>query len=108
LAWYGIPLFPETFRRWDNGPVCTELFDMHRGWCGISQEDISPGLLTDEELSESEFTTIDQIIEDYAMFNGAQLSEIAHGEDPWKNTPKEEVIPKEVMEEYYKNLKDEC
>jgi uncharacterized phage-associated protein len=26
LAWYGIPLFPEDFKKWDNGPVCTELF----------------------------------------------------------------------------------
>jgi hypothetical protein len=28
-------------------------------------------------------------------------------EDPWINTPKDEIIPMELMEEYYKNLKDE-
>jgi hypothetical protein len=28
-------------------------------------------------------------------------------EDPWKLTPKDEIIPMEVMKEYYKNLKDE-
>jgi uncharacterized phage-associated protein len=31
LAWYGKSLFPEDFERWDNGPVCRELFDLHRG-----------------------------------------------------------------------------
>jgi uncharacterized phage-associated protein len=108
LAWYGESLFPENFERWDNGPVCKELFNVHRGWFTICEDEIKKKYLGGKQLSLDEIRTIDQILEDYGMYNGAQLSEIAHGEDPWKNTPKGEVIPNEVMEEYYKNLKDEC
>jgi uncharacterized phage-associated protein len=106
LVWAGKPLFPEDFERWDNGPVCRELFNMHRGWGGISEEDIPSGLSTDEELGESDFDTINQIIEDYAIFNGAQLSEISHGEGPWKDTPPNGVISNEKMMEYYRGLID--
>ena len=107
LAWYGIPLFPEHFKKWDNGPVCTELFDVHRGWFSVEEEEISDDLLSGEKLSICELKTIDQILEDYGMYNGAQLSEISHQEDPWVNAQKDEVISNEAMEEYYKNLKDE-
>jgi uncharacterized phage-associated protein len=31
LVWRGTPLFLEDFEGWDDGPVCRELFDMHRG-----------------------------------------------------------------------------
>jgi uncharacterized phage-associated protein len=46
-------------------------------------------------------------LEDYGKFNGAQLTEISHQEDPWINALKDEIIPNKAMEEYYKNLKDE-
>jgi uncharacterized phage-associated protein len=106
LAWHGEPLFPETFKRWNNGPVCVELFDVHRGWFAISEGDIPEERLTNEMLSKSGFDTINEILEDYGMYNGAQLSEISHEEDPWVNTPKDEIIPNELMEDYYKNLED--
>ncbi|MDR1891014.1 MAG: DUF4065 domain-containing protein [Puniceicoccales bacterium] len=104
LVWYGEPLFPEDFERWDNGPVCRELFEIHRGQFAIGEEHIPKKLLTDEELSKTNIDTIDQVIDDYGMFNGAQLDELARKEDPWKNTPKDTVIPKEAIENFYFGL----
>jgi uncharacterized phage-associated protein len=107
LAWHGTPLFPEHFKKWDAGPVCTELFNVHRGWFRVVEEDIPDSLLSGEKFTISNIKTINQILEDYGQFNGAQLSEITHQEDPWINASKDEIISNESMEEYYKNLKDE-
>jgi uncharacterized phage-associated protein len=104
LAWHGVPLFPEHFRKWDNGPVCTELFNVHRRWFSVEEEEIPESLLSGEEFTISNLKTINQILEDYGNFNGAQLSEISHQEDPWKNTPKEKVIPNETILKYYSSV----
>jgi uncharacterized phage-associated protein len=107
LAWYGILLFPEDFKKWDNGPVCEGLWNAKPVWFSISEDDIGEKYLSGQPLSLRETRTIDQRLEDYGMFNGAQLSEIVHREDRWKNAKKEEVISNKAMEECYKNLKDE-
>ena len=31
LAWTGVPLFVEEFEAWASGPVCRELYELHRG-----------------------------------------------------------------------------
>jgi uncharacterized phage-associated protein len=107
LAWHGIPLFPEHFKRRDNGPVCMELFNVHCGKLIVKEKDIADRLLSGDMFSLVALDTINQILEDYGKFNGAQLTEISHQEDPWINALKDEIIPNEAIEEYYKNLKDE-
>jgi uncharacterized phage-associated protein len=104
LVWAGKPLFPENFERWDNGPVCRELFNIHRGWFGISEDAIKEKYLSENELSLFEIAVIDNVIDDYGMFNGAQLSELSHREDPWKLTSKDEVISNEAILKYYSSL----
>jgi hypothetical protein len=47
---------------------------------------------------------IDQIMEDYGMYNGFQLEELVYREDPWKNTPEMGIISNGEIEKYYKGL----
>lgn len=47
---------------------------------------------------------IDQVLEDYGKYSGGDLSEMTHKEEPWIKTPRNKVIPKELMREYYSNL----
>ena len=103
LAWNGFPLFEENFLRWDNGPVCRELFDLHQGSFYVSTSIIPESLLSGA-MSEEEYRTVNRIMENYGKFSGDELSYMTHNEDPWLNTPKDEIITKENIELYYGNL----
>lgn len=103
LVWNGVPLFQEEFRRWDNGPVCVELFEKHKGMFLVSSELITTDLLS-EELTDIQRSTVDQVIEDYGQYTGAQLSELTHSEMPWTNTERNEIISTEVIRDFYSNL----
>jgi uncharacterized phage-associated protein len=101
LAWDDKPLFEEDFLKWEHGPVCYELFDLHRGLFTVDLDVISDDLLSTNPFSGDELLNIDQIVDEYGKFSGVQLSELTHSETPWKNTPKNEVITKSSMKEYY-------
>jgi uncharacterized phage-associated protein len=101
MAWHGIPLFPEDFVKWENGPVCKELWNAKPSWFSISKRAMRKKRLSGKSLSVKEIAVIDHIIDDYGMFDGAQLSEMVHLEDPWKDVALLEEIPKESMKKYY-------
>lgn len=109
MAWTGKPLFNEEFEAWANGPVCPELFHMHRGRFTITPQSIfgHPGNLTDDERD-----SINVVIKDYGNLEPYELRELTHQEDPWRiargDIPEDarsnNVITKESMGEYYGNL----
>jgi uncharacterized phage-associated protein len=104
LVWQGAPLFPEDFLKWDNGPVCRELFDLHQGKFYVDSDVINISLLSKGGIPEAEKLNIEQVLEDYGKYTGVQLSELTHSEKPWKQTKKNEVISKEVIRDYYLSL----
>jgi uncharacterized phage-associated protein len=103
LVWDGKHLFEEDFERWDNGPVCPQLFERHRGMFCVDSNIIEKSLLSNE-LSDEERLNIDRVIEDYGKYDGGRLSELTHLESPWKDTPKDTIIKKEVIRAYYSKL----
>jgi uncharacterized phage-associated protein len=110
LARYGAPLFPEEFEKWDNGPVCRELYLVHRGNFSINAESIPGELCLSEDFSADECGTMDLVLEKYGVLDGDELSKLSHREDPWKLSPKNSVISKNVMETYYFDqwAQDDC
>lgn len=113
LAWDEKPLFDEDFQAWANGPVCTELYALHRGEYVISANEIKS--FANEILTENEKENIDIVINDYGNETPHYLSELTHKERPWKETRgtlplgarSDAVIPKELMLEYYSGLLSE-
>ncbi len=113
LAWDEVPLFSEDFQAWANGPVCRELFDLHKGKFLISADDL-PQLTGSHNLSADELETIDKVLEFYGNKEGHWLSELTHKERPWKETRQKanalpgdscsEIITKESMADYYAGL----
>ena len=108
LVWDDAPLFNEKIRAWANGPVCSDLYALHRGNFQIS--DISQG--NPEALSESEKETIDIVLKHYSSKTAQYLSELTHRERPWMEA-REGLSPgdrgnKEItldsMAEYYGSL----
>ena len=104
LVWTKKPLFEEDFLRWDNGPVCRELFNEHKGRFVISEQDISEKLFSGNEFSYKEMEYIEQILDELARHTGAQLSDMTHQEDPWLKTAKDEIIDKKAIEKYYSEM----
>lgn len=79
LAWYGEPLFRESLRAWDGGPVCGELFNEHRGQRvvhGLSHGDST-------RLEGRARQTLEAVLGFYGDFPGDWLSELSHRERPW-------------------------
>ncbi len=104
LAWEGVPLFQEEFLRWDNGPVCRELFDVHKGHTYVSSKIIEASRLSESGLSLEEESDIEEAIEDYGQYSGRELSDMTHLESPWLNTQKNEIISKDLIKDYYYSL----
>lgn len=104
LVWNNKPLFKENFKRRDNGPVCSELFFIHKGFFDVSDEIIKKSSLSKSSLSEENMLDIDQIIVDYGKYDVGQLSELSHKEDPWKNTKRNKIISNKSIKKYYSNL----
>jgi uncharacterized phage-associated protein len=101
LAMHGVPLFEEDFVKWTHGPVCRELFNVHRGRFSISGINIPRELCFNEKYSSGEAGTVELVLQHYGPLDGDDLSIITHREDPWKNTPDNDVIPKDVMMNFY-------
>ena len=110
LAWTERPLFEENFQAWVNGPVCPELFQLHKGKFMIAESDLNIGNIAG--LSNDEQETIDIVLEHYGNLDAYQLRELSHSEDPWKrargktkdNCASNAIISKESMGEYYGSL----
>jgi uncharacterized phage-associated protein len=108
LAWDGVPLFPERFQAWANGPVCRELYDRHRGRFQIGDWPAgNPGGLDAEQRE-----TVNVVLQAYGHLSGQQLSDKTHSERPWLETRRDlpagagssSEIPLELMQDYFGGL----
>lgn len=110
LAWDDEPLFEEDFQAWAHGPVCPELYNEHRGEFLLNPDFLSEYSIDD--FTEDQIETMNSVIDHYGKKSPSYLSELTHKERPWKETrgnlplgePSNEVIPKELMQEYYGGL----
>ncbi len=107
LVWEDEHLFSEKIEAWANGPVCRKLYNIHKGDFYISD------VLGDiRRLTDDQKDTIKRVVKFYRKFNGQQLSDLTHAEDPWKKARKglsdnkrgSSEISRESMSEYYSSL----
>lgn len=110
LAWTGEPLFDEDFEAWRNGPVCPELFHVHKGMFSVDASLLPKA--DSSALSADEKETIDVVLSNYGDKEPYELRAISHAEPPWKDMRKglgdfdycSNVITKTAMGEYYGSL----
>jgi uncharacterized phage-associated protein len=110
LVWDEAPLFDERIEAWANGPVCPELYDVHRGWFTVSPSEFKRGDTT--KLTKEQAETIDRVLDAYGKLSSQELSDLTHREDPWKEarrglpaTIRSNVeITHAAMAEYYEGL----
>lgn len=112
LAWYDEPLFPENFQAWVNGPVCPQLYALHRGKYSIDAQHLTSGDSTALSLPQKQHVL--DIKNHYGQLSGAELSELTHQETPWRVARGESgpsdrsaaVIPQESLAMFYGALAD--
>ncbi len=107
------PLFAQNFQAWRDGPVCRELFNLHRGKFVISANDIPYDTLEDN-LTEHEIRFIQKIIDFYGDKSADWLSALTHQERPWQEAREkcgvrngehcEAIISNDSLYDYYSKL----
>lgn len=117
LVRHASPLFPEDFHAWVVGPVCPELYRLHK-----SELLIRPGELPSGDpsaLTDNERALIDDVCEGIGNMTHAELSNRVRHELPWADAyarhtssslshlsripivTTDEVITHEAMRDYY-------
>jgi uncharacterized phage-associated protein len=75
MAAFGNPLFSESIRAWDMGPVVAEVW---------RDEDRGEPLPEPHSLGEAELNTIGYVASQYGRLTGSQLERLTHTEQPWQ------------------------
>lgn len=75
FTWTGEPLFPEAIEAWDNGPVVADLWRDEK--YGINQR-------PPQTLGDIELRTIHYVVNRYGRLYGADLIDLTHKEEPWR------------------------
>ena len=100
LAKKDTPLFNEDFLAWEHGPVIRKIYDEYKtnGSSGI-RYDKDFNVTIDEETER----ILEEVYEKYGQFTAWKLRNMTHEEMPCKTTPRNEVIKKEKIKEFFKN-----
>lgn len=108
LAVRGSALFPEDFQAWTNGPVCPDLFRVHKGMYAITLEDFQQRVPA-ARLLGGDLRIVESVVKDLGGYTGRELGERTHRELPWRNArgdakswePGKTIITKQAMRSYY-------
>lgn len=111
LVWDESPLFNEPIKAWAHGPVCSDLYEHHRGMFKVSASGFSAKGRS-ENLEPHQKETIDKVLAFYGDKDSHWLSDLTHQEDPWLDSrrglsPMERSnneITHASMAEYYGSL----
>ena len=74
VVWDDEPLFGEEIQAWANGPVCPDLYRVHRGKLKISDLDVG----NSGNLANNERETVEVVFEHYGKKTAQYLSELTH------------------------------
>ncbi|MCI8640697.1 MAG: SocA family protein [Clostridia bacterium] len=93
------PLFDDEFLAWEHGPVIKEVYNLYKtnGSKGI-EYDKDFNIIIDDDIEN----ILEEVYEKYGQFSAWKLRNMTHEESPWINTPRNEIIPKCEIKEYFK------
>ena len=100
LALYGEPLFGEQIIAWKHGPVVPELYRKYSE-SGSGPVPCVDGINLDKyDIRARE--VLDEVAEVYGQFSAWKLRNMTHEEAPWKDTPLNEEITWQKLEDFFK------
>ena len=87
------------FRSWEHGPVVRKIYNKYKtnGARGIEyDEDFNVNI--DQETE----SILQYVYNEYGKYTAWKLRDMTHEETPWKTTPRNEVISKDKIKEFFK------
>jgi uncharacterized phage-associated protein len=107
MAFEKVNLFNDDFVAWDHGPVIKNIYDKYRnyGYRTIPKEiftnfDKNRGQI----LTKKQLKIINAVWDVYGEFDGKYLEQLTHQEEPWLNTPRNSIISKRKIRNYFVKL----
>lgn len=112
LVWEETPLFEEDFEAWNVGPINKDMYQKHIGMLNLGKDFFSS---FNTKPTNPEKDNINKVLEFYGEKKNQWLTHLVKQEIPYKNTreqnnsdPKSgEIIPNELIFEYYSSLSNE-
>lgn len=110
----GSNLVNDDCEAWVHGPVYKVIYEEYKNY-GRNIIDIEKNEnIENIELDELEETIIDNVIKYFGCYRAKVLEEMTHNEKPWiitriglkKNEPCNRIIKKELINEYFKDIKN--
>ena len=99
LALYGEPLFAEPIASWEHGPVAPKLYEIYEQYRGGAIP-IPPDI--DWSVYDNKtYLHLEQVYYFFGRLSAWQLREMTHQEKPWKNTPHNAIIKRNLIKSYF-------
>lgn len=98
LAKKNEPLFSDDFLAWEHGPVIRKIYNQYKknGSNGIKyNEDFK------KDIDEETERILEEVYSEYGQYTAWKLRNLTHEEGPWKTTPRNEIISKEKIKDYF-------
>ncbi|MGQ9027452.1 Panacea domain-containing protein [Bacillus licheniformis] len=103
----GNELFDEEMEAWDHGPVVPEIYHKykHHKYLTIPKEIFENKNNKGKPiLSNKQLDIINAVWETYGEYDGKYLEELTHQEDPWIEAPKDRIIKKDKILQYFNRI----
>lgn len=104
LAFTGNALFEEEFQACDHGPLNRDLwkhYQQPQGWIPIEPDNALWEFEPASVFTSDELETLNEVWDTYGTYGANHLEHLTHQEDPWRLAPKNSVIAKSVIQNYY-------
>lgn len=99
LAWYGRPLFLQPLEASAHGPVVRELY-CHYQQFG-AQPLPTPAGFDAASIDDQTRGLLEEVFQVYGQYSAWGLRNLSHEETPWKDTPRNEIIPPGLMGTFF-------
>ncbi len=99
LAMHDRPLFAERIEAWTHGPVVPDLYHAYSKYEGNAIP--NPETVDVAAFSKDEIDLMEEVYSVYGQFSAWKLRNMTHDEPPWAETPRSQVIPHDLLREYF-------
>mgnify|MGYP001820786674 CR=1 FL=1 len=98
----GRPCTDALFERWEYGPVNRPIFFSYKEF---SKQPIpAPATPSQQHITDEDAELLKFILDHYVNHSAVALSAMTHKEKPWKETPPDQVISDQAIQDYYSTL----
>lgn len=98
-GFYNDRLFSEDIKAWAHGPVVEEVYYEYKTHGSRGIEVFTAPI---ESYSKDEENVLDMVYDNFGQYSAWALRNMTHSERPWQATPQSEVIPFELIRDFFK------